>query len=142
MKETMSKLRGRERGQSTVELALVMPLILIVLIGLFDVGRAWNVKQVVTDTTREAARTAALATVNSAWPADTCTKVVTARLAAAGITRPSGQPVLTNFRGASNGQVKVALTVPYRFVFLGPLLKWTVGKSTVNIATNFTMRIE
>lgn len=138
--KTASKLR--RRGQATVELALIMPLILIVLIGLFDVGRAWNVKQVITDSAREAARTAALATVNATWPADTCEKVVTARLATVGIARPNNQPVKTNFRGASGEQVTVALSVPYQFLFLGPLLQWTTSKSTVNIATTFTMRIE
>lgn len=51
--------RSREtRGQALVEFALVVPIFIIVLVGLFDVGRAvWNYSTV-ANAAREAARVA------------------------------------------------------------------------------------
>ena len=61
--KTVSKLHKR-RGQATVELALVTPLLMIIVIGIFEFGRAWNQKQVITNAARDGARVAAL-TLNS-----------------------------------------------------------------------------
>jgi Flp pilus assembly protein TadG len=139
--KTVSKLQ-RRRGQATVELALVTPLLMIIVIGIFEFGRAWNEKQVITNAARDGARIAALTLNNPAIADDSATKVITYALNVAGIALPSGQPVYTNFKGSTGSAVTVALTVPYTFAFLGPLLKWTTGQSTISLATQFTMRNE
>ncbi len=46
------RLRQDTRGQAMVEFALVLPLLLILLIGVFEFGRAWNVYHAVTDAAR------------------------------------------------------------------------------------------
>lgn len=53
--------RKRERGGSAVEFALTVPILLIILIGIFDVGRAFLTKQALTTATREGARMAVAA---------------------------------------------------------------------------------
>ena len=50
-------LRG-ERGQSLVEFAITVPILLILILGIVDFARAWNVYQVLTDAGREGARVA------------------------------------------------------------------------------------
>ncbi len=45
-----------ERGQALAEFALVLPLILFFIAGIIEFGRAWNIKQAVTDAAREGAR--------------------------------------------------------------------------------------
>lgn len=47
-----------ERGQSLVEMALVMFVLLLLLAGVFDVGRAFHSYIIITNAAREGARTA------------------------------------------------------------------------------------
>ena len=49
-----------ERGQSLVETALALPLLLVVSIGIFEFGRAYQTWQVLTNAAREGARVAVL----------------------------------------------------------------------------------
>ena len=48
--------RTSQRGQSMVEFALLLLPFLIVTIGIIEIGRAWSVKQAVTNAAREGAR--------------------------------------------------------------------------------------
>ena len=62
----MTHLRGRlERGQALVEFALVIPIFLLLLVGLFDLGRAVFAFNTLTNAAREGAR---LAIVNQYEP--------------------------------------------------------------------------
>ncbi len=53
-------LSGDERGQALVELAIALPLLILILMGIFEFGRAFYTYQVVTNASREGARVAAL----------------------------------------------------------------------------------
>jgi Flp pilus assembly protein TadG len=139
---TISKLRWRERGQATVELALVTMILMIIVVGIFEFGRAWNQKQVITNAVRDGTRIAALTRNNPNIADDSATKVITKALNTAGMALPNGQPTYTGFKDNTGTPVTVSLTVPYTFTFLGPLLKWTSGQSTIKLATQFTMRNE
>ncbi len=50
------RCRSRSSGQSLVEFALVIPIFLLLLFGLFDVGRLVYVNNAVSEGAREAAR--------------------------------------------------------------------------------------
>ena len=50
-----------EKGQSLVEFALVVPMLLILVFGIAEFGRAWMTKNILTGAAREASR---LAVVN------------------------------------------------------------------------------
>lgn len=50
--------RGQERGQTMVEFALILPVFVLLLIGLFDVGRAVFAFNTVNNAAREGARLA------------------------------------------------------------------------------------
>jgi Flp pilus assembly protein TadG len=47
---------GNEKGQSLVEFALVVPLLLILVLGIEEFGRAWMAKNILTGAAREAVR--------------------------------------------------------------------------------------
>jgi Flp pilus assembly protein TadG len=49
---------GNHRGQSVVEFALVLPLLLLIVFGVTEFGRAWMTLNVLTAAAREGARTA------------------------------------------------------------------------------------
>src|SRR5438105_12464827 len=52
----MSSLRGR-RGQSMVELALILPTLILMTLGMVDYGRAYYFQVAITNAAREGART-------------------------------------------------------------------------------------
>ena len=51
---------GRESGAAAVELALVLPILLVLVFGIIDFGRAYNAKISLTQAAREGARVRAL----------------------------------------------------------------------------------
>lgn len=58
------RLRSRmnaERGQALLEMALVLPIVLLISVGIFEFGRAYQTTQVMTNAAREGARVAILA---------------------------------------------------------------------------------
>jgi len=56
-------LRGTE-GVQIVELAIVLPLLMVLLVGIFDFGNAFNLKQKLTNAARAAARLGSSAPTN------------------------------------------------------------------------------
>ncbi len=49
-------LTSREHGQSIIEFALVMPFLVLILLGIIDLSRAYQTYVVVTNASREGAR--------------------------------------------------------------------------------------
>jgi len=47
-----------DKGQSLVEFALVVPILLILVLGIVEFGRAWMTKNIMTGAAREAVRVA------------------------------------------------------------------------------------
>jgi Flp pilus assembly protein TadG len=74
----------RDRGTAMIELALILPLLVILMVGIIDFGRAYSAQISITGAAREGARTLALggsaaavtAAVNGAKGAATVTSVV------------------------------------------------------------------
>lgn len=54
------KFSGGTGGQSLVEFALVVPILLLLVIGICELGRAWMAHNVATGAAREAVRIAAV----------------------------------------------------------------------------------
>jgi Flp pilus assembly protein TadG len=55
---------ARDRGATAVEFALLLPMLLLVVFGIIDFGRALNAQITLTQAAREGARLAALGEVN------------------------------------------------------------------------------
>ena len=54
------KSRRKERGAVAVEMAIVLPLLLLILLGIIEFGRAYNVQVSLTHGAREGTRHAAI----------------------------------------------------------------------------------
>ena len=54
----LDSLKGDQRGQAVVEMALVLPLLLVVVFGIAEFGRAWMTMNVLTCASREGCRLA------------------------------------------------------------------------------------
>jgi len=143
--------RKGERGQALAEFALVLPLILFFIAGIIEFGRAWNIKQAVTDAAREGARYTVVMD-----PTMTIAEIQTKieeRLALASIEEsdivfssadPSCSPVdacLHNLFGYGK-EMTVSVSTPHRMGLVGALLGWAGVPSVVEISTDATMRNE
>ncbi|WP_458115440.1 TadE/TadG family type IV pilus assembly protein [Arthrobacter sp. D2-10] len=51
----------RERGAAAVEFAILLPVLLLLLLGIMELGRAYNVQMTLTNSAREGVRVMALA---------------------------------------------------------------------------------
>jgi Flp pilus assembly protein TadG len=125
-----------------VEVAIALPILLALLIGIFEFARAYNVQQVITNSAREGAREAVLPSATSG----VVDAIVDARLADAGIT---SQTVTISSVAVATGQpVTVTVDVPYQFVFLGPIMRLlrsgTLAPTpgTIMLSSTATMRKE
>ena len=108
----------RDTGQSLAEFAILLPVLMGVVIGIFEFGRAWNVDQVLTNAAREGGR---LAVVETSSEGDVLDAVETA------LTNASLDPSLATISvdGMDDGygtQATVVVAYPYEFVFLGPIM--------------------
>ena len=131
-------LRRSDEGQAVVEFALIVPVLLLLMVGVVEFGRAWSAHQVVTDAAREGARIAVLA--DPAITEDSVRMVVRNALAGSldaslavidlsGVNDPTGEPA------------RVSVRYPYQLTFLRAL-EATGGGGAVTLGTAFVMRNE
>jgi Flp pilus assembly protein TadG len=55
-----TKLRRNERGTALLETAITIPIILLITVGIFEFGRAYQTQQVLVNASREGARLAVI----------------------------------------------------------------------------------
>lgn len=124
------KIRS-ERGAAMVEFALILPLILLLLFGVIEFGRAYNVKVQLTGAAREGARVVALGGNEAASDA----RVVAA---APGLNSPTfgnGHTTVTqSCPPGATGDAKV--TVSYPLQALTPL----IPSGTITLTATGVMR--
>src|SRR5436190_17909918 len=60
MTQAFIRLHRNQRGTALIEMALTLPLMLLVSAGIFEFGRAYQTWQVITNAAREGARIAVL----------------------------------------------------------------------------------
>lgn len=138
-------IRNRS-GQAAVEMALVIPFLLIFIVGIIEFGRAYHVKHVVTDAAREGARRAVVQDPHITQDSvDAAIRLAVARAgvpaAALAFSFDRNAPPAGHWREKGSMQT-VSVSVQYRFRFFGPLVKWASGTETVTIRSLLTMRNE
>jgi Flp pilus assembly protein TadG len=152
---------GEERGQAVVELALVMPLLLLLLLGAIDFGKAYNAWIDETHLANEGARLAAVnavpATVDppcAVTPVDTIQKYIWCQLdtselkstRAAAPTAPGQNPAQACISFPNGGTPKVGdpvrVTVSVNYAWLRFTKTQTGSAATTSITGSSTMRLE
>ena len=147
MRVTNGNPNRRRRGVAAVEFAVVLPLLLLLLVGIWELGRIIHIQIILNNAARDGARLASQANIINATGAytqirfDTGTPsidgAIRAYLKAAGITNHSGlviqlefveaaaggaTPGTTNsdpYMGAKNQRFRVRVSIPYANV------RWT-----------------
>lgn len=142
--------RGRrDRGQSLIEFALVLPMLLVLFFGIIEFGNAWRIYQLVTNTAREGAREAVLPSSTTA----TVDSVIDERLTGSGLDASQATVSLGICTGrftCTDLPDTVRIDYPYQFVFLGPVIQLMCGGvgcdgssySSVNLSSTAIMRNE
>jgi len=117
--------RANDRGAAMVELALILPILVLLLFGIFEFGRAYNAKITLTHATREGVRVLSLT-----GDAD----------AAAERLLASSSPLDTDLIGVSSTECvrgePTSITATYPFSYDIPLF----GSATVSMSSTAVMR--
>ncbi|MBT2727433.1 pilus assembly protein [Bacillus sp. ISL-75] len=119
-----------QKGQSLVELALVLPVLILLLFGIIDFSRIFHAYLTIDHAGREAARSASIgsddATVKNTAASDATSIGLTTEKVSISGTRTSG--------------TDVTITITYPITFLTPIIGQIIGTLTLTDTT--TMRVE
>lgn len=125
--------RPSESGQALVEFALLLPVVLLLVVGMLEFARAWNLHQVMTDAAREGARRMVLNEATSDW--DDARHAMWDHLAQFGYDPSYADWSYNTANYKKTGlPLTVNLSLPYKFAVLGQL--------SFTMRTSFTMRNE
>jgi Flp pilus assembly protein TadG len=148
MAEVMYRLRRLrdERGSELIELALVLPILLLIVAGIIDFGFLFERYEVVTNAAREGARIGVLPGYTAADIQSRVTDYLNAGgLSGAAATITPTYTTDTLSTGLTVNVVQVTVAYPSQFLSLGPisgLVGGGGGFGTVTLYATSTMRVE
>jgi len=136
--------RASESGQAILELAFTLPLLLVVVMGIFDFGLMFQRFEVVTNAAREGARVGVLPN----YTTDDAIARAQQYLTSGGLTGGAtidANVVPVNFGSPLKTVYSVTVTVQYvhNYAFIGPILNLFGGSlGSVTLQAVSTMRLE
>lgn len=137
--------RRRSRGQAMVEFALVVPVFILLLVGLFDVGRAVYAHHTVNNAAREGARLAIVDQYEDHIKAEAVTAATAVDIGEDDVTvafqEPDGSACASLGTPAVAGCVAV-VTVVYRYEAATPLIGNLLGIIDIRGESKFPISID
>jgi Flp pilus assembly protein TadG len=139
------RLASSRQGQSLVEFALVMPLLLVMLLGIMEFGRAWHISQIVTDAARQGARAGAI------YRQADSVNAAAGRVIGAGAINGCGNISACVDYSTVGDQSIVDVHVPFSFGIFGPVMRMgndiydpdqNFDDSGIELKSRAVMRIE
>jgi Flp pilus assembly protein TadG len=129
---TMKRLTRNERGTALLETALVLPIVLLVSVGIFEFGRAYQMEQVLTNAAREGARVAILMETTDTKVRDT----VRAYMQSGRLPNASTATVdvIRNVPMGSSTASSVTVNYPFQFIVLNPVARLVSSSSKLGNA--------
>lgn len=142
-------LKRHDSGQAMVELALALPLLLLILVGIFEFARAYSIKQSLVNGAREGAR---VAVVQSPFDSAAVDSIVRYYLTSNNVAVDSLHFVANQADGsvvalasaAPGDAISVSVFSHYDFILVGPVLGLFGGtfRNGVDLGSRATMRKE
>ena len=131
--------RHDSRGQALLEFALILPILLMLVLGIVEFGRVWNLAQLMSDVTREGARRSVIA--DNSITEQSVRDFMIAKLATGGVPASAITVTFLNCGTCATpwhgGEYQtVTVTIPYRFMFFGNVF------GQIPLVSSFTMRTE
>ena len=149
----MSRLSQRvrsQRGAALLEMALTLPLLLLVCVGILEFGRAYQTWQVITNAAREGARIAVLPGMDDTAVRSRVQQYMTIgqlpQAASATIAIDRNRTVSVGGTDTASAS-EVIVNYPFDFVVLDPIARLATGQgsgtpSSLNMVATATMRNE
>ncbi|HET9360935.1 MAG TPA: TadE/TadG family type IV pilus assembly protein [Vicinamibacterales bacterium] len=147
--QTRLRRMRQERGAALLEMALTLPLLLLVCVGILEFGRAYQTWQVMTNAAREGARIAVLpGTTNTDVTNRVQTYLTNGQLPNAASATVNIDRTQTISIGTSTAPAaQVTVNYPFDFIVLDPIARLATGQgsatpSTLNMVAQALMRTE
>lgn len=140
IRKIVARWRKRSEGQALVEFALVAPIFLLLVLGVVEFGRAWQVYQTLTDTVREGCRTAVVA--NGATTINTVAARMNTNMYAAGLDTAAAAKTVTGFQAGTGTPATCAIIYPYQLRWIQGFMGWTGAQAAFTMKTSVTFRNE
>jgi len=133
MTRTIFRLRRDTRGAALLEMALTLPMMLMVAAGIFEFGRAYQTWQIITNAAREGARIAVLPGTTDTMVSDRVkTYMSDGQLSDYAAATVAIKRDATIAMGASTATAsKITISYPFTFVVLQPISKLINPSSTL-----------
>jgi Flp pilus assembly protein TadG len=132
--------RARERGTALLEAALTIPVLLLISVGIFEFGRAYQTWQILTNAAREGARMAVVPNSNAgAVEARVRQYMQDGQLPAAGgaaVSVNKNAAIVVN--GQNEGASRITVNYPFEFIVLQPVARLVVANSSTGQALTMT----
>jgi len=124
------------RGQSLVELALSLPVFLLILFGLFDLGRAVYAFNTISNASRESVRVAIVNQTQADVQAEAIKQAVSLGTTAADVSISYGDP---SGSGSCSAPIAIgcraSITVQYDYLAATPVIGQIIGPFTMTATT-------
>lgn len=126
----------RERGAALLETAIVLPMVLLVSVGIFEFGRAFQTWQIITNAAREGARVAVLPNpVAGSVEARVTAYLRSGQLPdAASAVVSVDRTAVINIGGSNATASVVTVQYPFNFIVLNPVARLVVGSTNLGAA--------
>ena len=139
----------QDSGQALVELALALPLLLLILVGIFEFARAYSIKQSLVNGAREGARIAVVQSPLDAAAVDSVIRFYlnsnNVPVDSMSITANQADGTVVALASAKAGDaISVSVFSHYDFILVGPVLSLFGGsfRNGVDLGSQATMRKE
>jgi Flp pilus assembly protein TadG len=141
MKPHWMRLRRDDQGVALMEMALTLPILLLISVGILEFGRAFQTWQIVTNAAREGARVAVLPGIDDSMVTARVNEYIQAGVLDAGVT-----PTVTINRaatisygtGTASGS-QVVVSYPFKFMVLHSVAQLFSTNNSNPLGTDFTM---
>lgn len=130
----MKRFLKSERGQSMVEFALVLPILLLLLCGIIDFGWVFAQKIEINNSCREAARYTAIHYNDSDVDNDAAIAQAVFEDASPLLSSPTVTISLVDDRMTVNVTAEAPILTGFTSL--------VIGRNTINLSTSCTMRLE
>jgi Flp pilus assembly protein TadG len=138
-----------ERGTALLEAAMTLPLLLLLSVGIFEFGRAYETWQVLTNAAREGARIAILPNpASGAVQARVLSYMQSGQLSNANSATVTVTPTTVPIGGGGTAAAsQVTVNYPFDFIVLNPVVRLIdsgsgLGSSTLTMTASAVMRNE
>ncbi|MEN6571701.1 MAG: TadE/TadG family type IV pilus assembly protein [Anaerolineaceae bacterium] len=140
--------RGNQNAQAIVELALILPILLVLIVGALEFGRLWSTKVILTNAAREGAYYYATHSAPSNCSGTASSSVIASQNEAknSGLTLNSGDVSVAGSSCIPGSTVKVTTTTTVNNLlilgFVGNVFRITNSISSMTLTSSVEMMVQ